>query len=76
MPEDVGLRSNRLQHHKRLTARASIAGGASAVSVAKVFFETVDLVHARMQDRDDADIAIGQSAPIDDVMFVPAKRIL
>lgn len=46
------------------------AGMAPANSVTKIFLEPVDLVHALIQDRDDTDIAVGRSVPIDEVMFV------
>ena len=45
-----------------------------ARSAVKIFLESVDLMHALMQDRDDTDIAVGQSAPIDDVVFVPKEE--
>lgn len=47
---------------------------APAVSVAKIFLEPVDLVHALMQNRDDTDIAVGQSAPINEVVLVPEEE--
>ena len=31
-------------------------------------------MHALMQDRDDTDIAVGQSAPIDEVVFAPEEE--
>jgi hypothetical protein len=41
-----------------------------AGSVAKIFLETVDLMHPLMQNRDDTDITIGKSAPIDEMVLV------
>src|SRR5690606_17500399 len=41
-----------------------------ARSAVKIFLEPVELMHALMQDRDDTDIAVAQSAPIDEVVLV------
>jgi hypothetical protein len=40
------------------------------VSQAEVFSEAIDLMHTLVQDRDNADIFIRESAPIDKVVFV------
>lgn len=47
--------------------------GAPTVSGSKIFREPVNLMHALMQDRDDTDIAVRQSTPIDEVVLVPEE---
>ncbi|MDQ0625829.1 hypothetical protein QFZ39_005104 [Paraburkholderia graminis] len=45
-------------------------------SKTKIIPETIDLMHPLVQDRDDADVAVGEMAPIDEMVFVTEKIAL